>query len=175
MKSRFILGVLLIGGLPFLNSCKDEKDPEPPSPLVGVWARDVYQLTELPETFGNFEGLTVNSVYGDESYTLTFTNDKKYTRKIAYSGPDFNDTGVWTYEGTNVNLDSDDADVDDESFEVEGDITANQLILSQMVTFRLLPDAVTDTLTNSWANSHQAELEQYRQDINVKLLILFEK
>ncbi|MEO5602846.1 MAG: hypothetical protein ABIR06_18140 [Cyclobacteriaceae bacterium] len=175
MKSRFFLGVLLIGGLPFLNSCKDEKDPEPPSPLVGVWARDVYQLTELPETFGNFEGLTVKSVYGDESYTLTFTNDKKYTRKLARPGPDFNDIGVWTYEGTDLTLDSDEADIDDEAFEVEGDITANQLVLSQIVTFPLLPDAVTDTLTDAWANTHEAELEQYFQNIDVKLLFLFEK
>jgi hypothetical protein len=175
MKSKLILGLLLLGGIPFLNSCKKDKDPEPPSPLVGTWERDVYQLTELPTGFENFEGLTVSSVYSDQSYTLTFTNDKKYSRKIAFTGPDLNDTGGWTYEGSDLTLDSDEADVDDEEFTVEEDITANQLILSQTVTFSLLPDAVTDTLTDEWADAHDTELDQYLQDVDLKLLFLFEK
>lgn len=175
MKSQLIVGLLLLGGLSLMNSCKEDEEPEPPSPLVGSWERDVYQLTELPETFSNFEGLTVTSVYGDESYTLTFTNDKKYTRKIAFTGPDLNDAGVWTHDGTTLTLDSDEEDIDDEEFEVEEEITDNQLVLSQIVTFTLLPDAVTDTLTSEWANAHPEELQQYFQSVDVKLLILFEK
>ena len=82
---------------------------------------------------------------------------------------------MWTYEGTDLTLDSDEADIDDEAFVVEGDVTANQLVLSQIVTFSLLPDAVTDTLTDAWANTHGTELEPYFQNIDVKLLFLFEK
>ncbi|HEX8038677.1 MAG TPA: hypothetical protein VF490_05980 [Chryseosolibacter sp.] len=176
MKAKLILGLLLLGGLPLLNSCKDEKDPEPPSPLVGTWTRDVYQLTELPATFSNFEGLKVSSI-GDDSYTITFTNDKKYTRKIVFSGAaDFNDNGVWTHEGTTLSLDSDVDAANDEEFGVEEDITANALILSEVITFSLLPDAVTDTLTNGWYAAHQQEVDdQYSQDVDVKVLFLFEK
>lgn len=177
MKNKLILGLLLLGGLPFLNSCKEDEEPEPPSPLVGTWQRDIYQLTELPETFSNFEGITTSSVYPDEeSYTLTFTNDKKYTRKIAAVGPDLDDKGVWTYEGTTLTLDSDNEDIDDEEFEVEEDITDNQLILSQMVKFNLLPDAVTDTLTDAWYVNHFDEINtEYQQEVDLKLLFLFEK
>jgi len=176
MKIKMILGLLLLGGLPLLNSCKKESDPEPLSPLVGTWTRDVYQLTELPQTFSNFEGYSTKAVYpNEESYTLTFTNDKKYNRKIAVTGPDANDTGVWKQDGTTLTLDSDDAQLDDEDFEIEEDITGNQLVLSQMVKFSLLPDAVTDTLTTAWANAHPDELDQYFQDVDLKLLFLFEK
>lgn len=177
MKNKLILGLLLLGGLPLLNSCKEDDDPEPPSPVVGTWDRDVYQLTELPSTFSNFEGLKISSVYDDDSYSLTFTNDKKYDRKIVRTGsPDINDNGVWTYEGTTLTLDSDNEDFDNEEFEVEGEITANAMVLSQMVTFSLLPDAVTDTLTDAWYNTHFEEVDTtYSQNVDLKLLFLFEK
>lgn len=179
MKNKLILGLLLFGGLPLLDSCKDDKDPEPPSPLVGTWERDVYQLSELPSTFSNFDGVKFTSywAFGEESYTLTFSNDKKYNRKVAIAGSqDVNDVGAWTYEGTTLTLNSDDEQFDNEEFEVEGEITANELVLSKMETISLLPDAVTDTLTDAWYGAHQQEIDdQYSQDVDVKVLFLFEK
>jgi hypothetical protein len=175
MKSKLILGLLLLGGLPFLNSCKDDDDPEPPSVLVGTWDLDLYQLTEFPVGFEGYEGITTPSIYMDESYTLTFTNDKKYSRKITFTGPDLNDTGVWIHEGTDLTLDSDSEDIDDEEFAVEGDITANQLVLSQVLTFNLLPDAVQDTISDEWIEDNIEEYESLLQPIPVKVLFLFEK
>lgn len=179
MKSKLILGLLLLGALPMLNSCKDDEDPEPPSPLIGSWERDVYQLADLPSTFSNFDGVKFTAYWalGEENYTLTFTNDKKYNRKVAITGSqDINDNGVWTYEGSTVTLDSDDEAFDNEEFEVEGEITANDLVLSKMETLALLPDAVTDTLTDAWYNAHQQEIDdQYQQNVDVKVLFLFEK
>ena len=176
MKSKLILGLLLLGGLPFLNSCKDDDDPEPPAAVVGTWERDVYQATELPAGFEGYEGEVFDVLYsGEQSYSLTITNDKKYNRKIERTGADINDVGTWTYEGTELRLDSDNEDFDDEEFDVEGEITANAMVLSQIITFTLLPDAVIDTLTTEWAQAHQEELDTYYQDVDIKLLFLFEK
>lgn len=176
MKMRFTWGLMLIVSFLFMTITSCDDDEEKPSPLVGDWERDVYVLSELPANFQNFEGLTATSLFlGEEGYTITFKANGTYSRRIAFTGPDLNDTGKWKYEGDEINLDSDDANVNDEEFEVEEEITPNQLVLSQIFPLRLLPDAVTDTLTNEWADANPTELDQYYQDVDVKVLYLFEK
>jgi hypothetical protein len=176
MKMKFTWGLILIASfsLTTLSSCDDDDDKKP-SPLVGEWDRDIYVLTELPANFQNFENLEADALYrNEEGYQITFNANGTYSRRISFSGPDVNDTGKWKYEGNELSLDSDDS-TDDEEFEVEGEITTNQLVLSQILNFPLLPDNVTDTLTNAWANANPTKLNEYYQDVDVKVLYLFEK
>jgi hypothetical protein len=173
MKNSIIWVVLLAGVVTTFSACEEEPDPVPI--IVGTWERDIYQFSDLPATFQNYEGFTLQSVFGDESYTLTFNQDLTYTRKIAFVGPDVNDTGTWLHEGDDLTLDSNDADIENDEFEVEDEITSNQLVLSQILAFNLLPDVVTDTLTNEWADANQEELDQYYELVDVKVLFLFEK
>ena len=174
MKRVIVWVVLLAGVVTIFDACK-EPEPEPIPIIVGTWERDIYVLTDLPATFQNFEGYASESIFGEESYTLEFKQGGTYSRKIAYVGPDSNDTGAWTHEGDDLTLDSDDADIDTEEFEVEEDITANQLIISQVIAFSLLPDAVTDTLTAAWANAHPESLDPHYKTVDCKVLFLFEK
>lgn len=162
------------------GSCNKDDDPEPPKPIEGVWKRDLYQLTNLPAGFTKLNNVTIDDLYGstqypEESYSFTFNADGTYTRTIAFKGPDLNDTGKYTLEGTSLSINSDDADVDDEDFGVEGTIEAKSMILSQVLTFNLLPDAITDTLTTAWYNAHAAEVDAKRQPVDITVLFLFEK
>ena len=63
----------------------------------------------------------------------------------------------------------------EEDFTVVGDITSVAMVLSKSETFTLLPDAVTDTLTTAWANAHPDDLDQYRQNVDVTLQLVFDK
>ncbi|MBL0744923.1 hypothetical protein [Chryseolinea lacunae] len=180
MKKSFYWGLVLAMGLPLVfGSCNKDDDPAPVDSLVGTWKRDVYRLTDLPANFSNFEGTPFTYYYlgsYEEGVTFTFKSDNTYTRNFAvYINPDFSETGKWTHESSKISMKTDDTDFDDEEFTVEGEITADAMTLSKPETYSLLPDAVTDTLTNAWAEAHEEELDKYFQQVNVKLLFVFDK
>lgn len=161
-----------MGGAVIVSSCKSD-DPTPPPAIVGVWLLDLYEITGAPDGFTNYEGPVVG-LFGESEYKMTFNEDETYTRRVSYTGPDFNDSGMWILEGESLTLDSD-TDVDEE-FTVEGEILETEMVLSQILTFTdVLPDAVTDTLTNAWANAHPESLDPYYQDIDFTILYLLEK
>ena len=181
MKRNFYRGLLLLVGFPLVfGACKKDDDPEPPKPIEGTWNRDVYQLTNLPAGFMLLNNVTTTDLYGsaqfpEEGYTFTFKADGTFERKIAFEGPDLNDTGKYTLDGTKLSINSDNDQIDDEEFTVVGEISKTSMVVSQIFTFNLLPDAIADTLSQAWYDTHADEVDAKRQPIDVTILFLFEK
>jgi len=177
MKKSIVWVGLLAAVLTTFNACKEDPDPIPL--IVGVWERDHYEFTDLPANFQNFDGYETDILYSSNEggYKLTLNQDGTYQRKIdVVGGSDVTDDGTWTHEGDNFTLKSNDEDFGDEEFKVEEEITASKLIISQIISFSLLPDAVTDTLSNEWYNAHWQDIDaEYAQDVDVNVLFHFEK
>ena len=183
MKRNFYRGLLLLVGFPLVfGACNKDDDPAP-DPIVGTWKRDVYRITGLPANFSNFENAPADQYYDsyEEGLTMTFSNDKTYTRKYDLIGlPDQLEAGAWTKEGTSLTVKpTDTTKYPEEDFTIVGDITSVALVLSKPETIPLLPDALTDTLTSAWANSHPVSYDSlvdlYQQDVDVTLLLIFDK
>ena len=149
MKSfRVILfSCLAIGGI--LAGC-GEDPPPPPHPIVGVWTLDGLVFGTVPTGYENgWQGLFLlpDEYFVDlDDYSITFNNDNTYTRVLDFPGPNASDAGTWEIDDVDLTLSSPDLTFDDE-FEILGDIEEFEMTLSQLTQFRLLPDAVIDTLT----------------------------
>ncbi len=178
MKTRVLCGLFVVAALPFLSSCS--KDSPKPDPFVGVWLRDYYSLSDAPSTFNRFNGLFVpnpnspNGIFNDESYTLTIKGDKTYTLNIAYAGPDYIDNGKWTKDTKSLTFTSTDTSVPVDEYTIEQDITSTQLVISQPITFNLLPDVVADSLT-AWSDTHQSAIAPYLKQVSIKVTFHFNK
>jgi len=175
MKTRFICGLMLVAGLAFLSSCSKKNDAKPPV-VVGTWNLDSYYFTNIPDNFNGWEGQYKGTFFGEQGNTLTINNDKTYTWRIAYDGPDFNDVGKWELTATQLNLNS--TANTSKQFKIEQDITAAQMVISEVEALNLLPNSVADTLTNAeWSDPVflDAVYTKYGQSIDVTVVSLYEK
>lgn len=157
---KSLLWIVLLGITVVFNACDKGSDPVPP--IVGTWARNSYEFTELPTGFTKYwEGYTETS-FGESNYILTFNADGTYSRKFTLPSPyNLNDTGKWTLDGTKLKLTPSSAsDIDlieylgfpGSEFTVVGDISEVRLTMNRVLTLSLYPDTVLDEANTSGEN-----------------------
>ena len=158
-----------------------EEEPPPPHVIVGTWSLDGFIFGVVPTGFQNgWEGLflTTGDLFTDiDSYEIEFMNDNTYSRTLSFPGPNVTDVGIWEIFESDLTLDPDDEPVDDE-YEIVGEIEETEMTLSQSATFRLLPDAVTDTLTTYTTGDSDrldAVWDEYGEAVTIDLWHLFER
>lgn len=145
MKNVFTF--LLIGSFVFLLSCKDEEEPKV-DPIVGEWELDDASFEVSGYSYYGFEG--ENDAFGESSYIITFNADFTYERELEdvpfTSGlSDVNDEGEWERDGEEIDLDSDDDELDflGYSFDIVS-VDGNVLVLEYDRTISAYSDAKID-------------------------------
>ena len=165
-----------LAGLVFLGSCGKDDEPRVPDALEGTWALDAFQLTEAPAGFESYEGLVLElgRLVAWEDYEITFAADNTYSRRIFLAGPDNTDEGVWTKEGTSLNLKPNEEDFEEDyTIETNSDI---ELIWSEPITLSLIEDAVRDTLSQAYVDSlTDEEFDALFANVDINLNFIFDK
>ncbi|MDH5398928.1 MAG: hypothetical protein OEX02_12330 [Cyclobacteriaceae bacterium] len=184
MKKLFgylLLAVITSG----LFSYCHEEEPPPPHPLVGTWLLDVAMFKNTPTGYSNWENyaLTVEDIIGDgdpntnEKLEYVYNNDNTYKRTLYLTGPNDVVEGTWAVDGSLLTLSPDGETFDDE-FEILGDIEEFEMTLSLPAKEWLLPDAVTDTLTD-YSLSDAVRWEQiwtdYGAEVDINLWFIYDR
>ena len=177
MKRNFYRGLLLLVGFPLVfGACNKDDDPAP-DPIVGTWKRDVYQLTNVPANFSNFNNYVFTYYYGEDELTLTIKQDKTYTRDFQIVGPDVSETGTWTLENKAFTIKSNDTDFGEEDFTLETDLTAESvsMVLTKPETFNLVPDAISDPYIEKGESIPSDTITKYQQPVDLIVVFSFDK
>lgn len=154
MKTRLlIITTVLVGTL--LSSCKEDETPAPH--IVGEWTLREFAIMNVPADYSYSE----SNIYeigdlGYSSYTMSITNDTKYTRSIKGSnGSSTDDSGSWELADDTFSLNSDNIGLS-EDFAVDKNENS-KLWLSQSALFPLVKDAIRDTITQAFIDEIYAD------------------
>jgi hypothetical protein len=114
-------------------------------------------------------------IYDDESYQLTFNENKTFSRKLVFPGQsNYTDQGTWEINDNKLILNSE-LSLDNEQYTLHSN-SGTSLALYQVQTWLLLPDAVTDTLdADYYENNAEMIYDKYADDIELKMYYFFKK
>lgn len=148
----------------FLMSCGDDSEPEPVSPIVGVWELDLVEDTDFPVGFtGNsdvFSPTQLQIQVGDlivpvEEWRLELSGDNTYVETVEVPGPNSVNSGTYVYESDDLELTPDDVDLGFITDYTVEDLNETELSLSFPFEIRTFPDAIWDTLTVQWTQEFE--------------------
>lgn len=180
MKKLLQLSILFIS-IGFLFSCGSDDEPAI-APIVGEWELKEVVYSGAPAAFASFNGQTGNNLYaGETKYVITFNADQTYLRELRIDGGTFEDDGEWELDGDDLLLDQDDTDFNGHilDFELEEDVTAEDLVISGTVSTVTFPDAIFDDPvaldTIDTQEEANAFAEEWAEQISFKATLEFEK
>ncbi len=125
-----------------LTSCKKDDEPAPVPEVVGKWSVDYGILSGFPNA--QINGLKLDPFseiyWGDYFYTSQIhvlnNSNKSFVEVVKATGFAEDFTGTWSYEGTNLTLKYDNADMGNETFTFRSNNGLDEL-LSPVVEIRL--------------------------------------
>jgi len=169
------------------GACKDDEPAI--DPIVGDWELDDVSLKFNTSGYSYFEFEGDNDLYGESSYTLEFSADMTYEREIN-DIPEFgnvNDEGVWEMDGDEIDLDSDDNEIngipysftllelDDEELLVEYE--SQEIVWSdtQIDAWRADGTLLADGTFNVSTQEEFDSLRNFRDVVDATLTLKFER
>lgn len=179
MKKLVQLFTLVTFSMIFFISCKDDEPKI--DPIIGEWELNEVSYSDASSEFSRFNGGTDDNVYGETKYTITFNSDQTYLRELKIQGGTFEDDGEWELDGDELILDQDDSDLTGLilEFDIEEDITVEELVISANAVFFAYPDAIVndplaldtlDTATDEEIEAFNLEhIEQFSMTVTLEL------
>lgn len=142
MKKNLLYALLITAT--FLIACGDD-EPDV-NPIVGSWELDDVVISDPPAGFVIATNANQSSVYGESEYLLVFNADGTYIREIERTEGDFEDEGTWEIDGTDLDLDQDDTNVQGlpTTFTIDGEISDRSMTLVTTDTWFAWPQSIID-------------------------------
>ena len=152
MKKNLLYALLITSA--FLIACGDDEPAI--NPIVGEWVLDDFVVSDPPVGFRIATNPNQTSLYGESEYLFVINADGTYLREIERTAGDFEDDGTWELDGTDLDLDQDDTNIQGLStaFMVDGDITDRSMTLVTTDTWFAWPDAITTEILDTVAQEN---------------------
>jgi hypothetical protein len=161
----------------------NEDEPHTVDPIVGEWKRNFYQFSNLPVTHKNYENLILptpyavasTGIYSDKQYSLNIKEDKTFARRLVYAdNSTYSDYGSWEINDNHLTLNSTKSS-SNEVYKLQAN-SGTSMGIYQKQTWRLLPDAVIDTLSDEYFDAHSQMLfDNYAKDVELNMHFFFKR
>ena len=163
-----------------LTACGDDDEDKPDTHEIGDWTLENYVMTNLPTAFSDYEDQSLklsDVIIGGvevETYDLTFTNKKTYSRRIDVKDkPNINDDGTWELDDDSLTLTN--ADDEEDVYTIEKN-SSDQLWWSTEVKFNLYSNAtLKEYKVEEREDFTNEQKEALLESVSVDLVYAFER